>query len=171
MNPVVDPQAMRNTLRLWASGVSIVSTADGDAYGGLTISSFTSLSLEPPMILVCVHKDSHTIPLIERSGVLAVSILSSEQSHLSDRFAGRVPLADDHERFNGVDTFTAVTGCPLIAGAIAWLDCSVASRHDGSTHWIYIGQVVATGTNKASEEPLLYFNRSYRAVEKVSAGS
>ncbi len=169
MSNEVDPQAMRNTMRLWASGVSIVTTAADGQRGGLTVSSFTSLSLQPPMILVCLHKDSHAIPLIERSGVFAVSILNAEQAHISDRFAGRIPLQHDSQRFDGVNTFAAATGSPIIEGAVGWVDCKVALRHDGSTHWIYIGEVVATGSS-SERAPLLYYDRGYRSLQPEIIG-
>ncbi|MDX2137228.1 MAG: flavin reductase family protein [Chloroflexota bacterium] len=166
MSTPVEPALMRETMRLWASGVSVVTSAHGNERSGLTVSAFNSLSLQPPMILICLHKDSQTIPLIEQSGVFAVSFLSSTQTHLSDRFAGRVPLGEGEDRFTGVETFTAATGAPVIAEAIGWVDCKVASKHDGSTHWIYIGEVYATGQNPVNSDPLLYFNRAYRAMEK-----
>jgi flavin reductase (DIM6/NTAB) family NADH-FMN oxidoreductase RutF len=166
MSTPVEPALMRETMRLWASGVSVVTSAYGDERSGLTVSAFNSLSLQPPMILICLHKDSHTIPLIEQSGVFAVSFLNGDQAHLSDRFAGRTPLGEGEDRFTGVETFTAATGSPIIGGAIGWVDCKVASKHDGSTHWIYIGEVHATGKNTLVTDPLLYFNRAYRAMEK-----
>ncbi|MCC6613634.1 MAG: flavin reductase family protein [Anaerolineae bacterium] len=166
----VGPEDMRDTLRLWASGVSVVTSAAGDERNGLTVSAFNSLSLEPPLILVCLHKDSNTIPMIEESGVFAVSILNSDQAYLSDRFAGRVDLDEDEDRFTGVETFTALTGSPLIKDAVGWLDCRVHTRHDGSTHWIYIGEVVATGHSSTTEDPLLYFDRNYRMVAREVIG-
>ncbi|MCA9909980.1 MAG: flavin reductase family protein [Anaerolineae bacterium] len=164
----VDPDDMRNTLRLWASGVSVVTSSAGNERNGLTVSAFNSLSLEPPLILVCLHKDSSTIPVIEESGVFAVSILNANQEHLSDRFAGRIPLEADEDRFTGVEAFTAVTGAPLLKEAIGWLDCRVHLRHDGSTHWIYIGEVVATGWSATPHDPLLYFDRNYRSIVRES---
>jgi flavin reductase (DIM6/NTAB) family NADH-FMN oxidoreductase RutF len=168
MTATVDAQAMRNTLRLWASGVSVVTSGDAHERAGLTVSAFNSLSLDPPMILICLHKDSHAIPLIEKTGVFAVSILGDDQGGISDRFAGRVPLGESEDRFTGVTVYSAATGAPIIGSAIAWLDCRVASRHDGSTHWIYIGEVAATGTDEIAHTPLLYFDRAYRALEKVT---
>jgi flavin reductase (DIM6/NTAB) family NADH-FMN oxidoreductase RutF len=156
-------------MRLWATGVSIVTSAHEGEQSGLTVSAFNSLSLTPPMILVCIHKDSHTIPFIDQSGVFAVSFLNSDQAHLSDRFAGRVPFAEGEDRFTGVPVFTAETGSPIIQDAIAWVDCKVAMKHDGSTHWMYIGEVVATGQNAAATAPLLYFDRQYRQMHLEAA--
>jgi 3-hydroxy-9,10-secoandrosta-1,3,5(10)-triene-9,17-dione monooxygenase reductase component len=169
MSTSVDSQAMRDTLRLWASGVSVVTTASATEKAGLTVSAFNSLSLDPPMILVCLHKDSHAIPTLQATGVFAVSILSAEQEHLSDRFAGRTPLAEGEDRFTDVPTHTAVTGSPILEGAIAWLDCRVRTIHDGSTHWILIGEVVATNTNAERVDPLLYFDRNYRSLTREFA--
>jgi flavin reductase (DIM6/NTAB) family NADH-FMN oxidoreductase RutF len=165
---LVTPDSMRSTMRLWASGVSVVTSAHGDERAGLTVSAFNSLSLTPPMVLICLHKDSHAIPIIDESGVFAVSFLNGDQSYLSDRFAGRVPLAEGEERFDNVDTFVAETGSPVLSGAVAWVDCKVAMKHDGSTHWIYIGEVLATGQHIDTTNPLLYFDRNYRAFEKMA---
>ncbi len=169
MSTPVDPQALRETMRLWASGVSIVTTAHGELRSGLTVSAFNSLSLQPPMVLICLHKDSHSIPILDESGVFAVSFLSSEQQMLSDRFAGRVQFAENEDRFTGVSTHVAATGSPIISGAIAWVDCKVAVKHDGNTHWIYIGEVLATGQDSLTTAPLLYFDRAYRTMQRETA--
>lgn len=162
MTPV-DQQIMRDTLRLWASGVSVVTSARGTERSGMTVSAFASLSLEPPQILVCLAKEARTAQVIRETGIFAVSFLNEGQAALSDRFAGRVPLDTIEERFSGVDVFSAVTGAPILAGSIAWLDCRVLTQHDGSSHWIVIGEVVATGQHLPAR-PLLYFDRDYRTV-------
>jgi flavin reductase (DIM6/NTAB) family NADH-FMN oxidoreductase RutF len=161
--------SLRDTLRLWGSGVSIVTSAhtleDGSAHrAGMTVSAFNSLSLDPPMILVCLNKDTTTTHMIEQSQLFGVSILSEAQAHLSDRFSGRVPLASHEDRFDGVETFTVSTGAPLLADALAWLDCRVHTRHDGSSHWIVIGEVVSTGQQVGAVPPLIYYNRGYHTL-------
>ncbi|NDJ63024.1 MAG: flavin reductase [Chloroflexi bacterium] len=167
MQPV-DPQAMRDTLRLWASGVSVVTTAlatpTGNQRAGMTVSAFNSLSLEPPSILVCLSKATTTVNLMAESDVFAVSILSEDSAELSDRFAGRHNLAENADRFLGVETHTASTGSPILSAALAWLDCKVCERYDGNTHWIVIGEVVATGQRDANVSPLLYYDRGYRTI-------
>ncbi|MBK8025658.1 MAG: flavin reductase family protein [Chloroflexi bacterium] len=164
----IDAASMRDTLRFWASGVSVVTTAHDDENGhhiaGMTVSAFNSLSLEPPLVLTCLNKDTTSAHLIKASGLLAVSILTSEQAYLSDRFAGRVPLASNEDRFDGIPIFTAVTGAPILRGALAWLDCHVRTIQDGSTHWIVISEVLAAGHIDASAVPLLYYNRAYNTV-------
>jgi flavin reductase (DIM6/NTAB) family NADH-FMN oxidoreductase RutF len=164
---MIDPQTMRDTLRYWASGVSVVSTVltqdDAQLRSGMTVSAFNSLSLEPPLVLVCLHKEAHTARMVMESGCFAISILGAEQSELSDRFAGRIPGLDGDNRFHDLATFTAQTGAPILRDALAWLDCTIHTTHDGSTHWIVIGLVQAAGRGLASE-PLLYFDRSYRQL-------
>ena len=160
---MVDPQTMRDTLRFWASSVSVVTTASAERRAGMTVSAFNSLSLEPPMILVCLYKESSTAQLLQETGIFAVSFLGEQHASVSDRFAGRIPLADKEDRFLGVSTLTAVTGAPILAEALAWLDCRVHAQHDGSTHWIVIGEVLATGRG-SSTAPLVYYDRQYRTL-------
>jgi 3-hydroxy-9,10-secoandrosta-1,3,5(10)-triene-9,17-dione monooxygenase reductase component len=161
----VPPNIMRDTLRFWASGVSIVATSDGEVRAGMTVSSFSSLCIDPALVLVCIYKDTHVANMIESSGSFAVSILSEEQVYLSDRFAGRVPLLDGEDRFDGVVVAEGITGSPLIVGALAWIDCRVQAIHDGVTHWIIVGEVMATGHQDDDGAPLIYYNRDYRAMQ------
>jgi 3-hydroxy-9,10-secoandrosta-1,3,5(10)-triene-9,17-dione monooxygenase reductase component len=161
--PVATPDEMRDTLRLWASGVSVVTTADGERLSGMTVSAFNSLSIAPPLILVCLHKASTTGQLIQATGHFAVSFLAAGQAQLSDLFAGRVPLEHKEERFIGLATHTAVTGSPILSESVAWLDCLVHEQHDGVTHWIVVGEVVATRAHP-ERKPLLYYNRDYHTL-------
>ncbi|MDZ4770138.1 MAG: flavin reductase family protein [Chloroflexota bacterium] len=162
--------SLRDTLRLWGSGVCVVTSVHDDDSGhhrtGMTVSAFNSLSLEPPMVLVCLNKDTHTTQMIEQSNVFAVSILADSQAHLSDRFAGRVPLPNNEDRFEGVPILTADTGSPILTDALAWMDCRVQQRHDGGTHWIVLGEVLATGqrVGMATAAPLIYYNRGYHTL-------
>lgn len=164
----IDSASLRDTLRLWGSGVAVVTTAHDDENGhqiaGMTVSAFNSLSLDPPLILVCVNKNTTTSHLIEKSDVFGISMLSEHDNELSERFAGRLKLATNEDRFDGVTTFTAVTGSPILRDVMAWLDCRVHERHDGSTHWILIGEVLATGYDAAEPSPLIYYNRRYHTL-------
>lgn len=161
----VDAKNFKNTMRLWASGVSVVTTVLGDEYAGMTVSAFNSLSLEPPMILVCLSKDASMISLLEGSDVFGVSILAAQQSEVSQRFAGLVPLAGDETRFTGVPFVTAETGAPLLSEALAWLDCRVKVKYDANTHYIVVGEVVATVQNGG--DPLVYYNRGYHQLADI----
>lgn len=166
----VTPQMMRDTLRLWASGVSIVTAAHDGERSGMTVSAFNSLALDPPMILVCLNKDAHTTDLILKSRAFSISILGEGQGHISNRFAGRIPeYADYAHRFDDLETFTYETGAPIVSEAISWLDCTIHTVHDGSTHWIVLGDVKATGCRGEVAPPLIYFNRDYRALQSLDA--
>ncbi len=164
----IDSASLRDTLRLWGSGVSIVTTMHEDTEGhhnaGMTVSAFNSLSLDPPLILICLNKNTTTAQFVEQSGVFAVSILSDDQSALSDRFAGRIELVQHKDRFHEVPTMTAITGSPILSDALAWLDCKIHTRYDGSTHWIVVGEVLATGQRDFESAPLIYFNRGYHTT-------
>lgn len=164
----IDATSLRDTLRFWGSGVSVVTSVHDDPTGhhiaGMTVSAFNSLSLEPPTVLVCLSKDTTTASLIENSGVFAASMLTTSQAELSDRFAGRIPLVANEDRFDDIPVFTAITGSPILHGALAWIDCRVVVRHDGNTHWIVIGEVLAAGHGSETAPPLIYYNRDYHTV-------
>jgi flavin reductase (DIM6/NTAB) family NADH-FMN oxidoreductase RutF len=164
----VDRNTLRDSLRFWSSGVSIVSTVtppdvETHPYAGMTVSSFMSLSLEPPQILVSLAKQSFTTEAVLQAGFFAVSVLAAEQGELADRFAGRSGLASNVDRFNGVPYQTSFTGAPILQDSLAWFDCQVAAIHDGSTHWIVIGDVLATA-HRDDAAPLIYYNRAYSTL-------
>jgi flavin reductase (DIM6/NTAB) family NADH-FMN oxidoreductase RutF len=158
----VDSEALRATMRLWSCGVTVVTSQYEQQHNGMTASSFTSISLDPPLVLVCLHKEAETSQIIQQSHVLGISILGADHANLSSQFAGYTELPPGADKFHDVPTFTARTGSPLLQPAIAWLDCEVYGIHDGATHHIVIGQVVATGRMDDPIYPLVYHNRAYR---------
>lgn len=164
----VSPDILRVTMRQWATGVTVVTTALDTERAGMTVSSFTSVSLEPATVLVCLNKDAYPHEMVKRSGVFAISLLGVGQDELSNRFAGLDPNVVD--RFEGVEVFTAETGSPLLAGAIAWLDCVVKSTHDTTTHTIFIGEVIFAKV-EPERRPIVYYNRSYHALVPVEAAT
>ena len=157
----VEPQLFRQTMAHWASGVTVVTTVADGVRSGITASSFASLSLQPPQILICANKKLYTHTAIETSGAFAVNILGVEHLEWGMRFAGMRPeLAD---RFEGIASHTAVTGAPILSGALGWLDCTLRHAYDGGDHTIFIGEVVATAAN-STDAPLLYYNRNWRQL-------
>lgn len=156
------PTQLRDVLRFWTTGVTIVSAAHQGTRHGMTVNSFTSLSLEPPLVSISLEKVTRTHEIVRQAGRFGVSILSAAQSELSNRFAGRENEQTD--RFEGVDTFALETGSPLLQEAIAYFDCRVAVTHDAGTHTIFISEVLAAGAlpDSAERPPLVYFNRAYR---------
>jgi flavin reductase (DIM6/NTAB) family NADH-FMN oxidoreductase RutF len=159
----VEVQDFKNALAHWATGVTVVTTRSGDRHIGITASSLTSLSLEPPQILICVGRKLFTHGAILESGVFAVNILSADQIEWGIRFAGRIPeLAD---RFEDIEFDTATTGCAILPGVLGWLDCTLRHAYDGGDHSIFVGEVVAAGFEPGA--PLLYFNRHWRQLSDL----
>lgn len=162
----VSADDMRDTLRLWASGVTVVTTSDGAQRAGMTVSSFSSLCLEPPLVVVCIFKNTTVGTIIPESKRFGVSVLHADQQYLSDRFSGRIVLAPGEDRFDGVNYTEGKDGSPVLTDAIAWLDCRLHATYDGETHWIFVGEVMATQRRLTDTAPLLYFDRDYRTLER-----
>jgi flavin reductase (DIM6/NTAB) family NADH-FMN oxidoreductase RutF len=156
----VRPEEFRDALSRWASGVTIVTSRAGERIHGMTVSAFSSVSLEPPLVLVCAEKTSETHGVIAEAGFFAVNVLSAGQSALSNRFASK---KDEHRRFEGLETRTAVTGAPLLPGSVVSLDCRLVDAHDAGDHVIYVGQVEAVA-GSSDAEPLLYYRGAYRRL-------
>ena len=156
----INPDDFRNTMRYFPAGVTIVTVRAGEEIHGLTVSAFVSVSPTPPLISVIIDHRGHGHELLERSSaVFAVNILSEAQESLSARFATA------HEnRFAEGNWGLGVTGAPVLLDALAWLDCTIYSRHTAGTHTIYIGEVQASHVSAEEENPLIYWNRAYRAL-------
>lgn len=156
----IDSESLRQTMRLWVSGVTVVTTQLGDRRAGVTASSFTSVSLEPPLVLICLQNYIETFKIITESKIFAISMLRADQAILSKQFAGFVPLPEGEDRFYGVNHTQAITGAPILTDAIAWMDCKLQTIHDVGTSQIIVGEVVATG-HQTGQHPLVYHNRGY----------
>ncbi|GAB4272737.1 MAG: flavin reductase family protein [Candidatus Promineifilaceae bacterium] len=160
----IGSEDFRNTLRLFPAGVTIVTIkAPGEEKPhGLTVSAFASISTSPPYIMVSIDHRTLGNEMLGREGaVFAVNILAQDQTELSNRFA----WIKDEDRFAEGNWTTAVTGAPILADALAWLDCTIAHRHPTGNHTIYIGEVQATGVPRPDDTPLLYWNRGYRQLK------
>ncbi|SBT43037.1 flavin reductase family protein [Micromonospora auratinigra] len=140
--PVVDPGALRSLFGTFATGVTVV-TVGGSAPHGMTANSFASVSLDPPLALVCVGRDTTTYARLRVRPRFAVSVLDADQEHLARYFAdpGRPTGA---AQFTGVDWRPGpATGAPLLAGALAWLECRLWRAYDGGDHVIVVGRLLA----------------------------
>ncbi len=160
----VTPDDIKVAMRLWASGVTVVTTAEGNSRAGTTASSFTSVALTPPLILVCLYHEVETTRLIERHGHFAVSVLAEGQDAVSTQMAGFGDLPPDEDRFYGINWVTKETGSLVYADAAAWFDCRLYAMYEGGTHKIVVGEVVATGRQAEDVPPLLYHNSGYRQM-------
>ena len=156
-SPSLDSRAFRQALAQFASGVTVVATLDPEGRPqGLTVSAFCSVSLEPPLVLVCVDKRSETHAGFVQSRLFGVSVLAEHQQDVSQRFATLGPDKNEFEFARGTD------GTPLVPGAVAQLECRLFAAHDAGDHRIYVGEVVKVAVNPG--RPLLYHATGYRGL-------
>jgi len=137
--------------------VVVTTELEGQAYG-MTVASFASLSLHPPLVLVCIESTVKTHDAIIGAGKFGVSMLAADQADVSGRFASR---SDD--KFTGIEVRTGTLGVPLIKGALTTLECRVFERYPGGDHSIFVGEVVEAETSESA--PLLYFRSGYRSMQ------
>lgn len=151
----IDSRELRNVFGAFATGVTIITTKDADGKPfGLTANSYTSLSLDPPLILVCVDKKVDCYACFEQSKVFAVNFLAEDQEQLSTRFATK-----GIEKFEGVLTREGRLGVPLLEGAIGYIECKLVNGYEGGDHTIYIGEV--QNASASGDRPLLFFKGKY----------
>jgi len=153
----IDDAQFKLAMSHFASGVTVVTTEqDGTPYG-MTVAAFSSLSLHPPLVLICIEKSVRTHEAIATAGKFGVSILSQSQTDVSNRFASR-----SEDKFSGIATHRGTSGVPLIDGAITTLECSLREQFAGGDHSIFVGEVVAIET--AEGVPLVYYRSGYREL-------
>jgi flavin reductase (DIM6/NTAB) family NADH-FMN oxidoreductase RutF len=153
--------AFKEALASWASGVSVVATRQGDLVYGMTVSSFASLSLDPPLVLACVASKSKLPPMVRAGGRFAVSLLSAVQdaasTHQSRSGRHRAPAL-------GVDEARTTSGMPVVANSKAFLDCELHAEIPVGDHVILVGRVVEA-VAQPDLAPLVYYRRRYRTLE------
>lgn len=157
----VEPLALRQTMRQWTSGVTVLTTVLDGQIHGMTVSSFTSVSLEPPVVLVSLNQESRTYQLVAQSRVFGVTILAEDQKEISERFAGRVP--DEADRFDPLETFQLLTGSPFLKGGLGFIDCEVTHSFEIGANTLFLGSVVATYA-ASDQKPLVYHRQDYRLL-------
>lgn len=162
----VEPELFKAVMGQWPSGVTVVTTRDADGPAGMTASSFSSVSLNPPLISICVARHLAMHARLQSAGVFAVNILSKDNIDSGLRFAGMLRHVTD--RFEGVPVSTAVTGSPLLTSTLGWLDCRLWASHDGGDHTIFVGEVLAAGIDPTAA-PLLYHSRAWGQFADVLA--
>jgi len=150
----------KKALQLWASGVTVVTTYS-EQYGvqGMTATAFSSVSVDPPQILVCINDAADTGTGIQESGYFAVNILNSDQQELSNQFAGGT---SQQQRFDNTSWKAGITGAPILNDSLMSLDCKVLERVRAGTHWIIIAEVQDSICRTG--EPLLYYRGAYRNI-------
>ena len=157
----VDDAQFKLAMSHFASGVTVVTTEHEGTPYGMTVASFASLSLHPPLVLVCIEKTVKTHDALSGAGQVGVSILAQTQADLSGRFASK--KIDD--KFAGVATTPGdALGVPLLNGAVCALECRVHSELPGGDHTIFVGEVVSVRAEDRDEAPLVYFRSGYRQL-------
>ncbi len=155
----IEKAEFRRVLGSFAAGVTVVTTvgADQTRYG-LTATAFTSVSLEPPLVLVCVDKRSESLPHLQASGVFAVNFLGRTDEATSQRFA-----SSGGDKFSGVESSVATTGAPILPNVVGFVDCRVVNTIEAGDHFVFVGLVEAASSSD-DVQPLLYFRGAYRSV-------
>jgi flavin reductase (DIM6/NTAB) family NADH-FMN oxidoreductase RutF len=155
--PHVSKEQFTDVMRRFAASVNVVSTADGGQKSGMTATAVCSVTAEPPCALIIVNRSNRSHATIARTRKFAVNVLANDQRHLAAQFAAKLP-----DPFHDVPHRAGTTGCPLIEGADAHMECVVVQEVDVGTHTIFVGKVVAT--SRSNREPLLYHEGQYRAL-------
>lgn len=150
----------KKAMQLWASGVTVVTT-HSEKFGvqGMTVTAFSSVSITPPQVLVCINESADTGAGIEESRYFAVNVLSSTQQDVSNQFAGG---SSQQQRFENTPWTTGITGTPILDNSIMSLECKVMEKIRAGTHWIIIGEVQNSVCR--SGEPLLYYRGAYQQL-------
>jgi len=147
----------KSVMGRFSTGVTVVTTCDGDRPAGVTVNTFASISLNPPLVMVSIDKRSHMHDLTAHMGFFAVNILGADQQEVSRRFAGQT--GDRNDRFRQTSFHAGKTGAPILDDAIAHVECRVVEVYPAGDHSIFLGQVEALGASAG--EPLVYYRARY----------
>lgn len=152
---------LKQAMRAYPQGVTVVTTQADDGPKGITVSSFTSVSLSPPLVLISIAKESKPHDLYRKAKGFAVNFLADDQKSVSDRFAGRTEALD---MFEGLKFKLGVTGSPIIDGVCAAIECKTWRVYEGGDHSLIIGEVVAAQA-PSDKRPLVYYAQQYTTTE------
>jgi len=183
----IEKDFFRQVAGQFATGVTVVTTQYQGKPAGITVNAFSSVSLDPPLVLVCIDLISNTLPFIRESGAFAINILTNEQEHLSRCFA--TASEERFENFCHASFHTAATGSPIIDDVLAFIDTRIVAEYPGGDHVIFLGEVMAMGTEghiafareadeanatliedqssgtAEAKDPLAYYRGKYRHLE------
>ncbi len=155
----ISKEEFRHALGRFASGVTVVTTKDsGGRLHGITVSAFCSVSLEPPLILVCIEKNTGSHYAFEQSNSFVVNILREDQQYISDRFASYLP-----DKFAEVKYHSGIDDLPVLEDVLANLECRLVNSHTSGDHTIYVGEIETVMINDGN--PLVYWHGNYRELE------
>jgi 3-hydroxy-9,10-secoandrosta-1,3,5(10)-triene-9,17-dione monooxygenase reductase component len=151
----------------FVTGITVVTAFDGDRPNGITVNALSSVSLDPPLVMVALDRRRFLTPIVRAAGRYAVNILSEDQQALSDCFAGAA-VEPGRPDFCGAAWHPGATGLPLLDGAIATLECTVVETFSAGDHDLFIGEVDVLGSSDAGAMPLLYYRRRYLRIERAA---
>ena len=167
MPPDVPPQVFREVLGGFASGVTVVTTRKGAEVHGTTMSAFSSVSLSPPLVLVCVDRKSEIHNMLGDSAIFAINILHQGQAGIAEALSHKgTPELNAAHRLESVPFHTAETGAPVLDDHLAFLDCRVENAVEAGDHTIYIGRVVEAGLGNVEAGALLHYRSEYGAMSE-----
>ena len=161
---MTDPtRTFKDALSSWATGVTVVAAEQDDLLYGITVTSFTSVSLDPPLVLACLKSDGLLPPMVQQAGGFTVSLLARDQEEQASHFArsGREPELRLHDGIPGMWTRA---GRPVVHGSIAWLCCDLHDTVVSGDHTIFVGEVIEA-VSDPTMEPLIYCRRGYRGLD------
>lgn len=159
----VDQRSFRKALGCFATGVTVVTSRHPETklLAGVTVSAFSSLSLEPPLVLFCLGSKTSSIDAFKTSGRFVINVLAENQRDLSNRFASRA-----EDKWAGVEWESGEAGVPILSGCLANLECSLVATHDGGDHLIFVGKVERM-KHQEGGSPLIYFRGGYMDLPPV----
>jgi flavin reductase (DIM6/NTAB) family NADH-FMN oxidoreductase RutF len=160
-DPAIEPGALRRVCGLFVTGVTVITTGVAGRAAGATVNSFTSVSLEPPLVLFCLHERSRLHGGLAESGAFAVNFLGGRQEPVARAFAGRQTAV-----FHDVEHHLSAPGVPVLSDALAYLACRIVGRFAGGDHAIILGEVVELGEPRRHREPLIFFEGAFGALER-----
>jgi len=156
----IDGRMLRSVCGLFVTGVTVITSGTGSRAEGTTVNSFTSVSLDPPLVLFCLHKDSRLHEVLEESRMFVVNFLAGQQKPLARAFAGKSTA-----KLHGVAHYRSAGGVPILSDSLAFLACDVVDQFEGGDHTIFVGEVLELGTPRRNQDPLVFFRGSLGSLE------
>jgi flavin reductase (DIM6/NTAB) family NADH-FMN oxidoreductase RutF len=157
----IDGESFRTLMRRWASGVTVVACRHGASVHGMTASAFSSLSLDPPLCLVCVGRHHRTHQYLLDQDSFSIHFLDETMEELSERCAGT--MGEEGHCLDDLPHQLGETGAPILDGVLGWMECRLWKTHEGGDHTIFVGRIEAAGARDGL--PLLWFNRGYHRLK------
>jgi flavin reductase (DIM6/NTAB) family NADH-FMN oxidoreductase RutF len=164
----IQPDRFREVMGRFATGVSVVTAFEGERPQGITVNAFSSVSLEPALVMIALDRRRFITPMVRQAGRYAVNVLGADAQTLSDCFA-HAPVSPGREAFCGAAWHLGPTGLPLIDGSIATLECTIIETFSAGDHDLFIGRVDSLLQHRAGVAPLLYYQRRYLRIEQGEA--